>query len=83
MHDDFDDDDFRPFKEDDFDKEEDFRPLTKDDFTEYNVTQLQIDAINVLEKRVDIMTFPKEYQQKIKNYYRFTPVNGGGRSFWK
>ena len=91
MNDDFDDDDFRPFKEDDFDKEEDFRPLTKDDFTEYNVTQLQIDAINVLEKRVDIMTFPKEYQQKIKNYYRFTPVNpaspngsiGGGRSFWK
>jgi hypothetical protein len=86
-----DDDDFSPFKEDDFYDEEDFKPLTIEDFIDKHTTQLQIDAINVLEKRVDIMTFPKEYQQTIKNYYRFTPIDvggrngsgGGGRSSWK
>ena len=55
------------------------------------MTQLQLDAINVLEKRVDILKFDKAYQQQIKNYYRFAPMepgsaNGnvaGGRSNWK
>jgi len=39
--------------------------------------QLQVDAINVLENRVDMDTFPPEYQKLIKNYYRFTPAIGG------
>jgi hypothetical protein len=34
--------------------------------------RLQTDAANVLEGRVPIETFPKEYQEKIKNYYRFS-----------
>ena len=35
------------------------------------VVQLQLDLVNVLEGRVDINTFPKEYQDKMKNYYKF------------
>ena len=37
--------------------------------------QLEIDAINVLEHRVNINTFPKEYQQQIRDFYRFHPVS--------
>ena len=56
------------------------------------MTQLEVDAINVLENRVDINTFPKEYQQQIQDFYRFHPVNigsnnsaasQGGRGYWK
>lgn len=53
--------------------------LTKEDIKGYSALpipedelQLQVDTINVLEKRVEIETFPKEYQEKIKNYYRFS-----------
>lgn len=34
--------------------------------------QLQADAINVLEGRVSIDSFPTAYATKIKNYYRFS-----------
>jgi hypothetical protein len=37
--------------------------------------QLQIDVINVYEKRVDIASFPPERQKQIKDYYRFSPVS--------
>jgi hypothetical protein len=36
------------------------------------ILKLQNDVIDVLEKRVDINSFPKEYQEKIKNYYKFS-----------
>ena len=66
------------------------RPLTTDDFPKMN--QLQIDCINVQEKRIDILSFSKERQTQINNYYRFTPINVesinasasvGGRNSWK
>ena len=56
------------------------------------LSQLEADAINVLEKRVEITSFPKEYQQQIKNFYRFSPLNmessnssasGSRRNSWK
>jgi hypothetical protein len=55
------------------------QPLTKDelDYNPYaleipeDVLQLQVDTINVLEGRVEITTFPLEYQEKIKNFWRF------------
>lgn len=67
------------------------RPLTRADFTSQDTTQLQVDAINVLEKRIELSLFSTAYQQKIKNYYRFATLdpaspNGsvvGGRSSWK
>lgn len=34
--------------------------------------QLQNDVIDVLEKRIDINSFDKKYQEKIRNYYRFS-----------
>jgi len=34
--------------------------------------ELQINTLNVLEGRVDINTFPLDYQEKIKSYYRFS-----------
>ena len=37
-----------------------------------DVEQLRIDAVNVLEGRVDIESFDEDYQQKIKDYYRFS-----------
>lgn len=53
-------------------------PLTKADLDAYSPLeipddelQLQTDCINVLEKRVPIESFPPDYQQKIKDYYRF------------
>jgi len=66
------------------------RVFTKEDCP--NMTQLEIDAVNVFENRVDINNFPKDYQQKIKNFYRFSPIDmkslsasasGASRSFWK
>ena len=33
--------------------------------------QLRVDAVNVLEGRVDINTFAPDYQNKIKWFYRF------------
>ena len=55
-------------------------PLTIDDLRKCSLNvaedtlQLQTDAINVLEGYVDINTFPSDYQRKIENYYRFSPV---------
>jgi len=34
--------------------------------------QLEVDTANVVEGRVDINTFPLDYQQKIKYFYRFS-----------
>ena len=36
-----------------------------------DVLRLQTDVCDVEEGRVDINTFEPEYQEKIKNYYRF------------
>jgi len=37
-----------------------------------DIEQLRLDAVNVLEGRVDIKTFDTDYQERIKNYYRFS-----------
>jgi len=37
-----------------------------------DVLQLQTDVCNVEEGRIELSTFDEEYQEKIKNYYRFT-----------
>lgn len=46
-----------------------------EDVSEFQISeselQLQTAIINVLEKRVEIESFEPEYQEKIKNYYRF------------
>lgn len=36
-----------------------------------DVKQLKVDIVNVIEGRVLIDSFTPEYQEKIKNYYRF------------
>jgi hypothetical protein len=36
-----------------------------------DILQLQADCANVVEGRVSIDTFPEDYQEKIRNYYRF------------
>jgi hypothetical protein len=56
------------------------QPLTEEDLNDDlnvlpipdDVLQLQVDALNVLENRVDINDFPEDYQEKIKEYYRFS-----------
>jgi len=45
---------------------------------EADTLQLQVDALNVMENRVAMNTFPPAYQNRIRNYYRFAPVTGGG-----
>ena len=58
-------------------------PLTPDDLRQHSLTvdedtlQLQTDAINVLEGRVEMNVFPVDYQKKIENYYRFSSVSPG------
>jgi hypothetical protein len=56
------------------------------------MTQLQIDSLNVFEKRVELRSFSANYQKKIKNYYKYAPVDQyssnseaaqSGRSSWK
>jgi len=42
--------------------------------------QLQIDATNVLEGRVDMSTFSPERQIQIKNYYRFSATRQNSKS---
>ena len=37
-----------------------------------DLTQLKLDTANVIEGRVSILTFPSEYQEKIKSFYRFS-----------
>ena len=46
--------------------DQNYLPISED------VLQLQVDTLNVYEGRVDINTFPLEYQAKMKNYYRFS-----------
>jgi hypothetical protein len=53
-------------------------PLTTsdlEDVSEFAITkyelELQRDILNVLEGRVELNTFEPEYQERIKNYYRF------------
>jgi len=41
--------------------------------------QLREDAVEVLEGRVDINTFDEDYQQKIKDYYRFSCTRYGSK----
>ena len=55
------------------------QPITKDMFdTPYpfrlqpDKLQLEVDAANVEEGRVNLNTFPPDYQEKIKNFYRFS-----------
>ena len=36
-----------------------------------DILQLQADTLNVFEGRVSIESFPPDYQEKMKNYYRF------------
>jgi len=45
-----------------------------------DVLQLQADALNVVEGRVSITDFDPEYQEKIKNYYRFAAIKQTSRS---
>lgn len=42
--------------------------------------QLQIDATNVLEGRVEMSTFSSERQEQIKNYYRFSATRQNSKS---
>ena len=63
-----------------------FKPISKTDITlqskvvantdphnpPEDVHQLQVDVINVFEGRVELSSFSDEYQEKIKNYYRFS-----------
>lgn len=56
------------------------KPLTKEDLDDGlnflpipdDILQLQVDTLNVMEGRVDLSSFSPEYQQKIKDYYRFS-----------
>jgi len=45
-----------------------------------DVLRLQTDVYNVYEGRVDIKTFDEAYQNKIKNYYRFTAHRQNSKS---
>ena len=36
-----------------------------------DIKQLKVDIVNVIENRVSIDSFPLDYQEKIKNFYRF------------
>lgn len=63
-------------------------PLTKDDLQSTHfplpvpedVLQLQADTINVLEGKVEIESFPLDYQKKIRSYYRFSAVRQNSKS---
>jgi hypothetical protein len=44
-----------------------------------DVKQLRLDAVNVLEGRVDINSFDEDYQKKIKDYYRFSATRYGSK----
>jgi hypothetical protein len=44
-----------------------------------DVKQLRLDAVNVLEGRVDINTFDKKYQKKIKDYYKYSALRYGSK----
>lgn len=57
-------------------------PLTANDLKgvslfalDQETLQFQADVINVFENRVDIKEFDLDYQQRLKNYYRFAPVS--------
>jgi hypothetical protein len=39
-----------------------------------DILQLQADTLNVLEGRVPITSFTSEYQDRIKDYYRYAAV---------
>ena len=56
-----------PFTVDSFGQNSEEVPLQPMD-----ALQLATDAINVVENRVDINTFPPEYQQKIRYFYQFS-----------
>ena len=45
-----------------------------------DILQLEADTINVLEARVSITTFALEYQQRIKDFYRFSATRQNSKS---
>jgi hypothetical protein len=63
-------------------------PLDADDLS-YNpfsfeipedVIDLQKDALNVLEKRVELSSFSPERQIQIRHYYRYSPIAQNSKS---
>ena len=65
------------------------QPIQINDFKQYfpfalaeeeDRLQLQADVANVYENRVDINTFPPEYQKLIKDYYRFSAIRQNSKS---
>jgi hypothetical protein len=54
---------------------EDLRNSGSFDITSEETLQFQADVINVFEGRVDINTFPPDYQKRIQDYYRFAAVS--------
>jgi hypothetical protein len=46
---------------------------------EEDVIQLREDSVEVLEGRIDIYSFDEDYQQKIRNYYRFSCTRYGSK----
>lgn len=40
-----------------------------------DIKQLRVDVINVVEGRVDINTFPEEYQERIRHTYQFSAIH--------
>ena len=55
-------------------------PLTKDDLEDCtnvfpvppDILQLQVDTLNVLQALVPITNFSPEYQERIKDYYKYS-----------
>jgi hypothetical protein len=45
-----------------------------------DVLRLQTDVCDVVEGRVELDTFDADYQEKIKNYYRFTAHRQNSKS---
>ena len=55
-----------PLTQNDLNDDMRYLPIPEDEL------QLQVDTLNVMENRVSIDTFPLEYQNKIKSYYKFS-----------
>ena len=55
-------------------------PVTGSEFNSFpsylqvpeDILQLEADTVNVLEGTVPLSSFPKAYQKKIRNFYRFS-----------
>jgi hypothetical protein len=62
----------QPITEADFEKRSKVPTNTNPHSPPADIFQLQIDIINVLEGRVELSSFDVTYQQRIKDYYRFS-----------